>query len=78
MFLSILTSAAESANRTVIEVNPANTSRTCTQCGHCSGDNRKTQAVFHCVACGYIAHADEVGAENILRVGLALQAAQAA
>lgn len=74
-FLSILHSKAESAARTVIEVNPANTSRTCTQCGHCSGENRKTQAEFRCVACGYTAHADVVGATNVLRAGLALQGA---
>ncbi len=77
-FLSILHSKAESAARTVIEVNPANTSRTCTRCGHCSGDNRKTQAEFVCVQCGYTAHADVNGAENVLRAGLALHAAQAA
>lgn len=78
VFLSILHAKAESAGRTVIEVNPANTSRTCPKCGHCSGDNRKTQAQFRCVRCGYTAHADVVGAENVLRAGLALHAAQAA
>ena len=78
VFLTILHAKAESAGRTVIEVNPANTSRTCSRCGHCSGDNRKTQAVFQCVECGHQAHADVNGAENILRAGLALHAAQAA
>jgi putative transposase len=78
VFLTILHAKAESAGRTVIEVNPANTSRTCPRCGHCSGDNRKTQAVFQCVECGHEAHADVNGAENILRAGLALHAAQAA
>lgn len=74
VFLSNLHAKAESAGRTVIEVNPANTSRTCTRCGHCSGENRKTQAAFRCVACGHTAHADVNGAENILRAGLARQA----
>ena len=78
VFLSILHAKAESAGRLVIEVNPANTSRTCPQCGHCSGDNRRTQALFRCVACGYTAHADINGAVNILRAGLALHAACAA
>ena len=45
---------------------------------HCSGDNRTTQAVFRCVRCGHEAHADVVGATNVLRAGLALHAAQAA
>jgi putative transposase len=78
VFLDCLRSSAESANRVVIEVNPANTSRTCPRCGHCSGDNRRTQAVFRCVECGHEANADVNGAENILRAGLALHAAQAA
>lgn len=78
VFLDILHAKAESAGRLVIEVNPANTSRTCPECGHCSGDNRTTQAVFRCVVCGHTAHADVIGAVNVLRAGLALHAAQAA
>jgi putative transposase len=77
-FLQLLHAKAESAGRTVIEVNPANTSRTCARCGYCSGDNRRTQADFRCVQCGHHAHADVNGAVNILRAGLARQAAQAA
>jgi putative transposase len=50
-------------------VPPQNTSRTCPGCGHVSSDNRKTQAVFACVACGYSENADLVGAINILRAG---------
>ncbi|MFF5211458.1 zinc ribbon domain-containing protein, partial [Streptosporangium sp. NPDC000396] len=60
-------------------VNPANTSRTCSRCGHCAAENRVSQAVFRCTACGHAAHADVNAARNILRAGLALrQAAQAA
>lgn len=77
-FLAQLHAKAESAGRTVIEVNPANTSRTCPECGHCSADNRRTQAAFRCVRCGHTAHADVNAAVNILRAGLALHAAQAA
>ena len=53
----------------LIAVPPANTSRTCPECGHVSKDNRPTQARFSCIACGYAAHADLVGAVNILRAG---------
>ena len=53
----------------LIPVHPANTSRTCPKCGHVSKDNRPTQARFSCTACGYEAHADLVGAVNILRAG---------
>ncbi|MBM0225027.1 MULTISPECIES: RNA-guided endonuclease TnpB family protein [Micromonospora] len=77
-FLRILAAKAESAGRLVVAVNPANTSRTCPQCGHCARDNRPTQAGFTCATCGYNGHADVVGASNILRAGLALQSVQAA
>lgn len=38
-------------------------------CGHVSADNRKTQAQFLCVQCGYANNADVVGAINVLRRG---------
>ncbi|MGL4932552.1 MAG: hypothetical protein ACRC4P_04315, partial [Aeromonas sp.] len=38
-------------------------------CLHISADNRKSQAVFLCVKCGFREHADVVGANNILRAG---------
>lgn len=52
-----------------LAVNPINTSRQCPECGHIHADNRKTQAVFCCVACGYKANADLVGAMNVLARG---------
>ena len=55
----------------LIAVPPKNTSRTCPCCGHISADNRKTQAQFLCVACGFEEHADLVGAINVLRAGYA-------
>ncbi|MBN6057980.1 transposase [Nonomuraea sp. RK-328] len=79
VFLQVLAYKAESAGRELIAVNPANTSRTCSRCGHCAKDNRLTQAEFRCRGCGHAAHADMNAAVNILRAGLALrQAAQAA
>lgn len=78
VFLSILAAKAESAGRTLIAVNPRNTSRTCPDCGHCCAENRVTQAEFRCVRCGYESHADLVGAVNVLRAGLVLHDAQAA
>lgn len=71
VFLKILAAKAESAGRTVIAVDPANTSRTCPECGHCCAENRVSQAEFRCVRCGLNAHADLVGAVNVLRAGLA-------
>ncbi|MDH6628502.1 transposase [Streptomyces sp. LBL] len=70
VFLTILHAKAESAGREVIAVDPRNTSRTCPQCGHTAKENRPTQEKFQCVACGHHAHADTVGATNVLRAGL--------
>jgi putative transposase len=78
VFLTILTSKAESAGRQVIAVDPRNTSRTCPECGHTAKENRPTQEKFHCVNCGHQAHADTVGALNVLRAGLVRREAQPA
>ncbi len=53
----------------LIAVPPHNTSRTCPACGHVSKENRRSQAQFACVACGYENHADVVGAINVLERG---------
>ena len=45
------------------------TSQECPCCAHVSKDNRKTQAAFVCVACGYENNADVVGAINVLERG---------
>jgi transposase len=44
--------------------------QTCSQCGHCAPQNRKSQAVFQCAACGYQSNADHNAALNILAAGL--------
>ena len=74
VFLTILAAKAESAGRVLIAVDPRNTSRTCSKCGHCAKGNRVTQSQFRCQACGHEAHADVQAAGNILRAGLARQA----
>jgi len=70
--LAMITYKAESAGRTVIAVEPRNTSRTCAHCGHISAGNRRG-AVFKCQACGHEAHADTNAAINVLRAGRAQQ-----
>ena len=47
------------------KINPAYTSQTCSVCGHCAPENRESQAVFRCVACGHQANADVNAATNI-------------
>lgn len=72
-FFTILANKAESAGRQVVAVNARNTSRTCPKCEHVARENRITQATFKCLACGFTANADHVGALNVLkRAGLAL------
>lgn len=53
----------------LLAVPPHNTSQTCPCCHHVSKDNRKTQAKFLCVVCGYENNADVVGALNVLERG---------
>ncbi|MFJ9802002.1 RNA-guided endonuclease InsQ/TnpB family protein [Streptomyces wuyuanensis] len=78
VFLTILNAKAESAGWEVIAVDPRNTSRRCPECGHTAKENRPTQEKFHCVACDHTAHADAVGATNVLRAGLVRRKAQPA
>ena len=49
----------------VVFVDPRNTSRTCSKCGHCEKANRKSQAKFYCLSCGFDANADKNAAVNI-------------
>src|ERR1700730_2313242 len=58
----------------LVSVPPQNTSRKCPECRHTAAENRKRQAKFVCVRCGFSAHADFVGAVNIKEAGLALLA----
>jgi putative transposase len=65
-FLEQLHAKAESAGRTVIEVNPSHTSRTCNACGHRADGQRKGET-FRCLRCAHTAHADINAAKNILQ-----------
>lgn len=71
VFLAVLAAKAEGAGRQVMAVDARNTSRRCPACGHTAKENRPIQEKFHCQACGHTAHADTVGAINVLRAGLA-------
>jgi len=51
-------------------VDPAYTSRTCSQCGHCEKANRKSQALFQCIQCDFRCHADWNAAVNISRASV--------
>ena len=70
LFFKMLEYKCNWYGRKFIKVDPKNTSRTCPVCNHIAKENRESQAVFKCVACGHRAHADHVGALNVLRRGL--------
>ena len=70
-FFRMLSYKLEQRGGRLIKVDPINTSRTCPRCGLVSAENRKTQATFACIGCGYRSNADEVGAINVLRAGRA-------
>ena len=46
-------------------VQPAYSSQQCSQCGFTISMNRRSQAEFHCLWCGFEANADENAASNI-------------
>jgi IS605 OrfB family transposase len=55
------------------EVVAGGTSITCPRCATRDPKNRIEQARFACVACGFTAHADSIGAVNIARRGVAME-----
>lgn len=69
-----LASVARYTGTRVVKVNPAYTSMSCHACGHTAPENRDSQAVFRCRACGHQDHADINAAKNIKAAGLAVSA----
>jgi len=57
--------------RYFLSIDPRNTSRKCSQCGHTEKENREGKS-FSCIKCGYKQDADLNAAINILEAGLAL------
>jgi len=55
---------------TLVSVDPRNSSIECARCGHVAKENRVSQAVFRCMACGRMANADTNAAQVVLRRGL--------
>ena len=52
-----------------LRVAPFNSSNECSECGHIDSRNRLSQAVFHCVLCEHIDHADVNAAKVIVARG---------
>jgi transposase len=72
----LVTRLEQKAPGRVEKVSAAFTSQRCSACGHTSADNRKSQAVFTCVACSFTLNADVNAAINIA-AGHAVQARRA-
>jgi IS605 OrfB family transposase len=62
---------ARRAGVVVVYVDPRNTSRGCSVCGHVDKSNRPDQATFRCTSCGFAEHADVNAARNIAARGAA-------
>ena len=56
---------AKRAGVPLVLVDPRNTSRRCSVCGHCEKKNRKSQSEFVCRSCGHSMNADVNAALNI-------------
>jgi putative transposase len=72
MFVDALARKLAAKGGELIKVPPHHTSQKCPERGHVDKANRKTQADFKRVSCGYSNNADVVGALNILTAGQAV------
>ena len=68
-FVVLCTSKAEEAGRTVILVNPRDTSKKCCHCGELVEKDLSVR-VHMCPDCGLVLGRDQNAAINILRLGL--------
>jgi putative transposase len=68
-FFEILTYKAEEAGREVIQINPRNTSRMCSECGEINHELKLSDRKWTCLTCGTIHDRDVNAAVNIQRVG---------
>ena len=62
---TFLTYKAVLAGVPLVKVDPRNSSRECSKCGHTKKLNRPSQSKFRCKSCGYEANADFNAALNI-------------
>jgi len=64
-----LTYKARCAGVPLVYVDPAYTSRQCSQCKYTDKRNRASQARFRCGSCGVVAHADLNASRNVAHKG---------
>lgn len=68
-FFGILKYKAEEAGREVIQINPCNTSKTCSECGTVNQEIKLNDRKWLCKNCGTYHDRDFNAAKNIKRVG---------
>jgi IS605 OrfB family transposase len=66
---SFITYKAQRVGIPVVCVGPRHTSQTCSKCGFVDKRNRRNQADFSCLRCGYEPHADLNAARNLATRG---------
>jgi putative transposase len=76
-FALALVSAARYSGTRVVSVPAHYTSQRCSVCGEVDPKSRESQAVFRCIHCAYVGHADVNASRNILAAGLAVTACEA-
>lgn len=64
-FHSFLAYKAQARGIGVVKVDPRHTSQTCSRCHHQARNNRRSQSLFLCRACGYCLNADYNASKNI-------------
>ena len=76
-FVALLCYKAERADKIVIEVDPRNTSKTCSECGNIKDRLELSEREYHCDACGIAMDRDLNAALNIRGLGTSLGGAPA-
>jgi putative transposase len=71
-----LASAARYSGTVAVSVPAQYTSQRCSACGQVDPKSRESQAVFRCLHCPYVGHADLNAARNVLAAGLAVTACE--
>jgi putative transposase len=67
-FFDILDAKAEETGRQIVAVNPAYTTRACSECGHVPLEPMR-QRIYVCPVCGYQAPRAHNAARNVLKAG---------
>ncbi|MFE3461795.1 RNA-guided endonuclease InsQ/TnpB family protein [Nocardiopsis aegyptia] len=67
-----ITYKARRAGVPFVVVDPAYSSRSCSECDHTDRRNRPCRAVFACTSCGVVMHADTSASRNLARRGEAV------